>query len=235
MDAEQQDTLRLEAFAVLRAVFHHQPKLIEEYEVERRYQVREGVHFSHEELIAQGAEKFRDMAQVYLVALDTEGNEQEFRLRRTFRPEEGHLLRVARKVKRTQDYNPAGREESQLIIALADTTQANLVTEFETLWLRGRWAPLKKRRYYFTHRFERPHESGHLMFRTCEIHFDVHQGPPAALEGYQRIEIEFQGDEDERYAARARDALQLPAWVGTDVSDDARYGSKSLIRNGPPR
>ncbi len=189
-----------------------------EYEVERRFKPERTL--SESELTEKSKGNFRDIAQAYIIALDRDREKKTVRLRRTSpEPEVGALLRIVHKAKVK---NPAGRDEYQIKFPETDER----ASEFNKLWAKHKWHVLEKRRYYIRHTLPNGVE--------CEIHYDVHTGD-GPLAGFVRIEVEFKNDEDEAYV-RERHGKEdvLPDWIGTDVTADARYGSKALCEHGRP-
>lgn len=82
---------------------------------------------------------------------------------------------------------------------------------FDALW------PLTTGRRVVKCRYLRPVEEG-----TFEI--DVYEGE---LEGIAVVEMEFESEID-------ADGFSPPAWVGVEVTGDARYANRSLAVDGPP-
>ena len=168
---------------------------------------------------------------------------ERFRLRKTTKYDnKGTLLaqeyRIA--LKNHLEDNPNARVETQVIIDLNDPDKANERLEFETLW-KGREV-YSFDRYYVKHQLPIPdeyYESRKLPVpspeeRWCELHIERRHPPPAALKNMVRIEIEYQRTADERFVAENKE-ISLPKWVGPDVTADAAYTSKNLVKNGPPK
>ena len=196
-----------------------------EYEVERRY--KPAHLLSEAELLEKSKGYFRDIKQAYIFASTADGKEKTVRLRRTSPESEGILLRVAHKAKVKQ--NPAARDEYQIQLTETDPR----AEEFEKLWKQHRWEVLDKKRFYIPHTIERTLPDGTREDIECEIHYDVHHG--GRLDGFVRIEVEFRSDDDEKYVRdwKGQGSL-LPDWIWEDVTNDKRYGSKALCRDGKP-
>jgi CYTH domain-containing protein len=83
---------------------------------------------------------------------------------------------------------------------------------FDRLW------PLTDGRRIQKTRYELPAPDGH----TIEV--DVYGG---ALQGLVVAEVEFASDAE-------AEAFAPPAWLGTEVTDDARFKNQRLARDGAP-
>ena len=84
---------------------------------------------------------------------------------------------------------------------------------FRSLWTLTEGKRIRKRRYVI------PAGDG------LKIELDVYSD---ALAGLITAEVEFDSPE-------AAAAFSPPAWLGRDVTDDARYKNKRLAVDGPPR
>jgi adenylate cyclase len=83
---------------------------------------------------------------------------------------------------------------------------------FEALWPLTESRRIEKRRYVTP------------AGDDLEIELDIYGGE---LSGLMTAEVEFQSDAE-------ADEFQPPAWLGTDVTGDARYSNQSLARRGRP-
>lgn len=194
-----------------------------EYELERRYLPARPLSIPELEKLSKG--HTLEIRQGYLEALDDANEKYTFRLRVTNRSgnRETTLYQVARKL---GIKNSKARVEQQLKITPEDTDDAE---DFGYLW-NTQVDPshvIWKTRYYIPHTLPNGHE--------CEIHYDIHHGE--RFQEFPRIEVEFKSEaanEDHQYVLDNGPAA-LPDWVGEDVSDDKKYGGRSLAKNGPPQ
>lgn len=188
-----------------------------EYEVERRF--KPARILSDQELLELSKNHHLDIEQAYIFASTSDGEKKTSRLRRTSSKAEDTLLRIAHKAKTKT--NTAARDEYQIKFPTDDER----AQEFERLWKQHVWEVLRKTRYYIEHTL--PNGS------SCEIHYDVHSS--RRLDGFVRIEVEFKSDADEAYVRDWKGVGSLlPDWIGKDVTNDKRYGSKALCKDGNP-
>jgi CYTH domain-containing protein len=206
------EPLRIKEWGLLRSVSQGGEGVEKQYELERRYLPKRLL--SPEELAKY---QTLEIEQVYVGALNAEGQERNFRLRRTWNEKDGIMLRLARK--RKVEGHPHARNESQK----AFSENAPEAAQFNQLWARRKWDSVRKRRHYIP--FGLPNG------RKAEIHYDIHPFYP--LEGLVRIEIEFERPEDEAYVVQHAECL--PEWIGRDVTNDKAYGGTALAREGMPQ
>ena len=223
LEKQKEHVVEIERFPVLQALFEGGKAVEKEYEVERRYVPKRPM--SADEL-AKLSFLTRQIEQVYVRAVHNNGEKETVRLRRTMPEKEGVLHRIAHK-RRTE--NPAGRKEDQIYFPPEDARNQ----EFEELWDKHAWHTMSKIRYYIAHTIPRTRPDGVRDDIHCTIHYDVHTDK--RLRGLARIEVEFKNDDDEGYVRDLHGYQHvLPDWVGSDVTGDLAYGSKSLARYGAP-
>lgn len=161
----------------------------------------------------------RHMEQCYVPVVDANGKKEKVRFRKTSPEPDGNLLRIAHKAK--IEGHPTWRGESQINFLESDPRRR----EFDQLWDKRKGDILEKTRYYINHRLPNGHD--------CVIHYDIHIG--GRCDGFVRIEVEFEREEDETYVRdRHWRGQVLPDWVGDDVSDIKAYHSSELAKRGPP-
>lgn len=207
---------------LLRKLFNHGDGVEEFYELERRYTPARKLRTP--EILELSRGKFLDMGQVYIRTIDEQGKKRRARLRWTSPGTADQTLRLAYKTKRLE--HQRGQQEYQVKFPEGGSEEA----EYDTLWLAHRYPPIYKRRYYFPYTFERPLPDGSSKQCKAEIHYDIYKGPPKELDGYVRIEIEFDDDDDEMFARDNKKVL--PDWVGEDVTDDRRYKTRQMAKTG---
>ena len=204
-----------------------------EYELERRYLPDRLLTIEELERLS-GGEK-RQITQGYISAKDENCKDVSFRLRITAQKgDEGVQYRIARKLK---ILGSTAKLEKQLRISPGDShdgghrdDSVDDADDFSNLWKKHvrKNEVVTKTRYYVHHRLPNGSE--------CEIHYDIHHGD---MEGFVRIEVEFHGtandaDAGHQYVLDHRSAKTLPEWIGEDVTDDKRFGGKSLAKNRAP-
>ena len=212
------EPIRIAQSRLLRKLLETKEGVETEHEIERRYLPAK--ELTEEELLELSGGIFDDIEQVYVAALDRDGDSEDVRLRRTEDVSEEVMLHVVWKEKVK---GKTGKIEHPLEFSEDDPD----AKEFKTLWKRHWGTALNKRRFYIDHTLP----NGNV----CHIHYDVGKG--VAFEGKVRIEIEFDTPEDEKYVAdRTKGGIVrkgiLPDWIGNDVTDDKRYNSKWLAEHG---
>lgn len=218
-DQDDSSAVPIADFPLLVGVYYGISDVDQEYEVERRYTWK---RLLTESELAKYASVH--IEQMYIRGEDKTEDRHSFRLRRTWKEDESQR-RLSVEHKR-RGGETTGRLEYKREFSENDPMHSGMREEFERLWEHPRWESFRKTRYYIP--WQLP--NGNM----CEIHYDVHEG--GRLDGFVRIEVEFKNDADEVYVHGYHGYQDvLPEWVGADVTEDKRYGSKSLAKNGIPK
>jgi|GEM_PF-2657154 CYTH domain-containing protein len=212
---------KIEEEELLDAVLRGEETQPDEYEIERRYLPTRLLSIEELERLSKG--KKREISQGYVQAQDATGELESFRLRVTNESGgEGILYRIAKKLKIERS---RARIERQVNFSPEDSD----AQEFERLWKAhvNQQQIVHKTRYYIDWKLP----NGNMT----EIHYDIHHGRD--MEGVVRIEIEFKGDHadvDDREVGDSLDPKLLPKWIGDEITNDARFGGRTIAQHGFP-
>ena len=206
----------LEDFFLAQNLIEGNGEVLKEYELERRFLPAR--RLTKKELA--GLET-RLITQKYVTLTDANGEPVTFRLRITWNKEEGLLYRIARKTPKGDLF---GKEERQIRFVPQDDDPRT--QEHKKLWELSTSRVIERQRYYLPHTLP---NGG-----TCEIHYEVWVG--GKEDGFVRIEIEFNNDEDEKYYEQhAGEKGLLPDWIGEDVTFESEFLAKNITKHGLPK
>lgn len=219
----------------------------QEYEIERRFKSRQKLGEKELRRLSKG--NHIRIQQAYIDVYSANGEKFEIRLRRTYERDGAVLRRIAYKQEvKEGDIKRVGRMERQIQI---NQNSPQRVIEFERLFAFHKWDVLEKTRYYI---FPEDSSGKQIVLPSGsipEIHYDVHTEPGDKkskgyeLEDFRRIEIEIHGDPGQKDALEAdwkflakkknRKKIELPQFIGKDVTDSPEFKSKPLAEFGSPK